>query len=167
MSNDETNPNYQMTKNYRSCVARFWLRHSFVIRHLSFVIVLTLTAASTRALAEKRNITEKDLFDFVWIGDPQVSPDGSKVAFVKVTVNAAKTNYDTAVWLVGTSGNDEPVRLTSGTRDSAPRWSPDGRMLAFVRGSETPGPASAAQLYVLPMYGGEAFQLTSVPREAS
>lgn len=129
-----------------------------------FVVVVLL---SLPAFAQKRSITEKDLFDFVWVGDPQISPDGSKVAFVKVTVNAAKTNYDTSVWLVGTSGTEEPVRLTSGLRDTAPRWSPDGRFLAFVRGSETPGPTSASQIYILPMLGGEAFQLTSVPRGAS
>ncbi len=134
---------------------------------LSLRLIAVVCIFAAFAAAQKRNITEKDLFDFVWVGDPQVSPDGSKVAFVKVTVNAAKTNYDTSVWLVGTNGNAEPVRLTSGTRDSAPRWSPDGRMLAFVRAGETPGPASAPQIYLLPMMGGEAFQVTNVSRGAS
>lgn len=129
-----------------------------------FIVVLVLFTVA--ADAQRRPITEKDLFDFVWVGDPQVSPDGSTVAFVKVTVNSAKTNYDTSIWSVGTSGNGEAVRLTGGNRDTTPRWSPDGRMLAFVRAGETPGPASAPQIFVLPMGGGEAFQLTNLPRGA-
>ena len=51
---------------------------------LLLIFVVSLCAP---ALAQKRNITEKDLFNFVWIGDPQVSPDGSRVAFLRVTVN--------------------------------------------------------------------------------
>ena len=86
-----------------------------------FVVTLVFSFA---AFAQKRNITEKDLFDFAWVGDPQVSPEGSTVAFVKVTVNAAKTNYDTSIWVVSTGLGEEPRRLTSGNRDSAPRWSP-------------------------------------------
>src|SRR4030095_16319048 len=126
-----------------------------------FVLVLFFSFAAS---AQKRNITEKDLFDFAWVGDPQVSPDGSTVVFVKVTVNSAKTNYDTSLWTVPTSGAEEPRKLTSGTRDSNPRWSPDGKFLAFVRSSETPG--SFSQIYLLPMTGGEAFQLTNVARGA-
>ena len=114
--------------------------------------------------AQKRNITEKDLFDFAWVGDPQVSPDGSRVVFVKVTVNSAKTNYDTSLWMVSTTGSEEPTRLTAGTRDYTPRWSPDGRSLAFARSAEAPG--SFSQIYLLPMKGGEAFQLTNVARGA-
>ncbi len=126
------------------------------------IVVLIFTVAAS---AQKRNITEKDLFDFAWIGDPQISPDASTVAFVKVTVNAAKTNYDTSVWAVSTQGG-EPRRLTSGNRDTNPRWSPDGKYLMFVRSGETPGPTSAPQIYMLPMMGGEAWQVTSIPRGA-
>ena len=124
-----------------------------------FILVLILSYSVS---AQKRNITEQDLFDFAWIGDPQVSPDGSAVAFVKVTVNPAKTSYDTALWIVSTSGSEEPRRLTSGTRDSSPRWAPDGKSLAFVRSAEAPG--SSAQIYLLPMKGGEAFQITNIAR---
>ncbi|MEO8574183.1 MAG: S9 family peptidase [Pyrinomonadaceae bacterium] len=126
-----------------------------------FVVFLFLSYSVS---AQKRNITETDLFDFAWVGDPQVSPNGSTVVFVKVTVNSNKTNYDTSLWSVSTNGSEEPRRLTSGTRDSSPRWSPDGRFLAFVRSTETPG--SFSQIYLLPMTGGEAFQLTNVARGA-
>src|SRR6266436_108496 len=99
MPNDEGNPNKQMTKQSRSCTSGFGFRHSFVIRHSSFVICLLfgLLAGTATAFAEKRAITEKDLFDFVWIGDPQVSPDGSRVAFVRVTVNEKKEGYNTSI----------------------------------------------------------------------
>lgn len=131
---------------------------------LRLLVILCLFAAIVPA--QKRSITETDLFDFVWVGDPQISPDGTRVAFVRVTVNSSKTNYDTSVWSVRTDGSSEPVRLTSGLRDTTPRWSPDGRYLAFVRAGETPGPTSTPQIFLLPTSGGEAFAVTTVPRGA-
>ena len=52
--------------------------------------LLTALLTSAPALAQRRAITEKDLFAFVWIADPQISPDGSQVAFVKVSVDEKK-----------------------------------------------------------------------------
>jgi dipeptidyl aminopeptidase/acylaminoacyl peptidase len=115
--------------------------------------------------AQKRNITEKDLFDFVWIGDPQVSPDGSTVAFVKVVVNDRKDGYNTSIWSVSTA-TGEMHQLTSGIRDASPRWSPDGKFLAFVRVTERDGRPDVPQLFMLSMSGGDSFQFTSVPRGA-
>jgi Tol biopolymer transport system component len=48
-------------------------------RLLLVFVAITVLAGPT--FAQKRNITEKDLFNFVWIADPQVSPDGSRIAF--------------------------------------------------------------------------------------
>jgi dipeptidyl aminopeptidase/acylaminoacyl peptidase len=136
-------------------------------------------AIATLAQAQKRSITEKDIFQFNWIGDPQISPDGSHVAFVKVTVDEKKTGYDTAIWSVSTRGDEQPRRMTDGKHDSSPRWSPDGKWLVFVR---TPEPAAAGtgpggaggmgrgsspQLYLLPVSGGgESWKITDLPRGA-
>ncbi|HKP38249.1 MAG TPA: S9 family peptidase [Pyrinomonadaceae bacterium] len=131
---------------------------------LLFVFIAVVLAAAP-LLAQKRNITEKDLFSFNWIGDSQVAPDGSRVAFVKVTVNDRKDGYNTSIWIVSTT-TGETKQLTSGTRDSSPRWSPDGDYLAFVRVTEKDGRPEPAQLFMLPMDGGEAFQFTSLARGA-
>ncbi len=129
---------------------------------LAFV---SITLFACPALAQKRNITEKDLFNFVWAADPQISPDGSRVAFVRVTVNAKKDGYDTAIWSVSPA-TGESHQLTAGPRDSSPRWSPDGKFLAFVRVTEKDGRPDAPQLFMLAMAGGDSFQFTTVARGA-
>lgn len=135
------------------------------MRSILSVVIITLVFVVSPASAQKRNITEKDLFNFVWVADPQISPDGSRVAFVRVTVNDKKDGYDTSIWTVST-GNSETHQLTSGTRDSSPRWSPDGKYLAFVRVTEKDGRPDVPQLFMLAMAGGDSFQFTSVARGA-
>ena len=129
---------------------------------LLLIIVVSFVAP---ALAQKRNITEKDLFNFVWIGDPQVSPDGARVAFVRTTVNDRKDGYNTALWLVETA-TGQTRQLTNGPRDTTPRWSPDGKYLVFVRAPEVSGRVEPQQLFMLAMSGGEPFQFTTLPRGA-
>ncbi len=125
-----------------------------------------LVAATTVASAENRNITEKDLFDFVWIGDPQISPDGIRVAFVRVTVNEKKEGYNTSIWSVSVTGGEEPHQLTKGDHDTAPRWSPDGKFLLFLRATEKDGKPDPPQLSILPMAGGDSFSFTDLPKGA-
>src|SRR5438552_5310802 len=120
-----------------------------VCRRLWFMITVALVTGAVAA--EKRTITEKDLFDFVWIGDPQVSPDGNRVAFVRVTVNEKREGYNTSIWSVPVAGGEKPHQLTRGDHDSTPRWSPDGKSLLFLRASEKDGKPEPAQLSILPM----------------
>src|SRR6476660_8433958 len=120
------------------------------MRSVLSLLLLELISIAAPALAQKRNITEKDLFNFVWAGDTQISPDGSRVAFVRVTVNEKKDGYNTAIWSVSPASG-ETHQLTSGPRDSTPRWSPDGKFLVFVRVPEKDGRPEPAQLFMLPM----------------
>ena len=132
-------------------------------RFLLFFVATTLFVSP--ALAQKRNITEKDLFSFVWAADPQISPDGSRVAFVRVSVNDRKDGYSTAIWSVSPA-TGESHQLTAGPRDSSPRWSPDGKFLAFVRVTEKDGRPDTPQLFMLAMAGGDSFQFTTIARGA-
>jgi dipeptidyl aminopeptidase/acylaminoacyl peptidase len=107
-----------------------------------------------------------DLFKFTWIADPQISPDGSKVAFVRVIVNEKDNRYESAVYVVPASGG-EPKALTGGIRDTSPRWSPDGKSIAFVRAVEKDGKPQPSQIFLLPTDGGEAHAITDLPKGAS
>ncbi len=132
-----------------------------------FFLCLTITPVQAKPAAPgKRNITEKDLFDFVWIGSPQISPDGSRVAYVRVTTDEKKTGYKTAIWMVPTDGQEPARQMTSGPRDTSPRWSPDGQWLVFARASEKEGKKQPPQLCLLPMAGGDAFVFTDLPKGA-
>ena len=135
------------------------------MRSRLWLVLITITLFVAPALAQKRNITEKDLFNFVWAGDTQISPDASRVAFVRVTVNDKKDGYNTAIWSVAPA-TGETRQLTSGPRDTTPRWSPDGKFLVFVRVPEKDGRPEPPQLFMLPMAGGDSFQFTTVTRGA-
>ncbi len=135
------------------------------MRSRLLLVLITITLCTVPALAQKRNITEKDLFEFVWAADPQISPDGSRVAFVRVTVSEKRDGYNTAIWSVSPV-TGESHQLTSGPRDSTPRWSPDGKSLVFVRVTEKDGRPDAPQLFMLPMSGGDSFQFTTMVRGA-
>jgi dipeptidyl aminopeptidase/acylaminoacyl peptidase len=114
-----------------------------------------------RLAAQQRAISDSDLFAFRWVASPQMAPDGRRTAYVLVTVNAKHDGYETSLWLVATDGLSPPRRITSGPHDGAPRWSPDGSTLAFLRPKD-----GHPQLYLLSLAGGEAQQLTDLPKGA-
>jgi dipeptidyl aminopeptidase/acylaminoacyl peptidase len=135
------------------------------VRCCSFVL-LGLLCATLPGAAERRPITETDLFKFVWIADPQISPDGAQALFVRVTVDEKKDTYDSAIWIAKTDASEPPRALTAGTRDSSPRWSPDGKHVAFVRSTEKDGRPQPPQLHVMSLMGGEPRAITDLPRGA-
>ena len=111
------------------------------------------------AEGRRRPMTPQDITRIIWVSDPRISPDGARVAFVATTLSEEQDEYLSQIWVVEVAGGP-PRRFTTGPkRDTEPRWSPDGRRLAFV--SEREG-KKKAQLYVMPVGGGEPLRLTDL-----
>src|SRR6185437_5981123 len=89
-----------------------------------------------------------------------ISPDG-KFAVVAVTrPDLGCDEYRGHLWIVPTDGSAPPRPFTTGWRDTAPAYSPDGAWLAFLRANEAEGAGARPQLYVMPTGGGEPRRVT-------
>ncbi len=139
-------------------------------RHASLILIAALFTSisfagvqSSKAPA-RRLINLDDLARLRSVSDPQVSPDGMWVAYVVGTVDKEKDRRDTDLWMTSWNGSQQ-IRLTStsDTGESAPRWSPDNRYLAFLsaRGDEEEK-KKGAQVWLLNRAGGEAQKLTDI-----
>ncbi len=112
---------------------------------------------------QKKPVTPADLCKIISLEDPRLSPDGRWLAYVQVTVDQFENTYKRNIFLIPPSGG-QPIQLTRSGKDTTPRWSPDGKTLAFVSSRE-----EKPQIYLLPIAepGGEARPLTSMPNGAN
>src|SRR5690606_31990621 len=126
-----------------------------MIRFIASAAALLLAGAPSVAIAQ-RVATVDDLLRIAAVSDPQLSPDGSTVAYVVTTADFDENVQNSEIWKVSTEGGP-PVQLTwHAGADTSPRWSPDGGTLAFL--STRTG---KAQIHLLDARGGEPRALTS------
>ncbi len=123
--------------------------------------------AATAVAASQPYVSVDDLLALQVASDPQISPDGTRVAFTVQRCNGEQNTTSSAIWLVNTTiGNaGTPWQVTScdgAQHDFAPRWSPDGQTLAFL--SDRGG---TVQIYLLFMHGGEARRLSNLSQGVS
>ncbi|WP_338447005.1 S9 family peptidase [Pelagerythrobacter marensis] len=119
-------------------------------------------AAGSDRSGPERRFTGADLFDIAIASDPQISPDGRRIAYVRQTNDAMSDRAVSSIWLVDTrTGRETPIAGRNGDA-FGPRWSPTGDRLAYAS-TEAGGP----QLWVRWMEGGEAVRLTGLPTSPS
>ncbi|MDQ6833908.1 MAG: LpqB family beta-propeller domain-containing protein, partial [Chloroflexota bacterium] len=110
----------------------------------------------------RRPVGPDDLFNLTFIGDVAISPDGRTICFVQTRMDRETNEYRSDLWTIPATGSvGDAVRFTSEPRTvGQPRWSPDGRWLAFLSDREGKG---KRQLWAIPTtgIGGEARRLTS------
>src|SRR5437588_3752261 len=153
----------------------------------SFALIVSLAISALVFGQTLRGITPEDYFAFEFISDPNISPDGKLVAYVVTKIDRVQNRRNSSIWMVATDGSRAPWQFTTSPQSSnSPRWSPDGKSLAFLSsrpGGESsapapsaspnpvagPTPAAAAgatsaeprnQVYLLSMNGGEAKRIT-------
>ena len=106
-----------------------------------------------------QGMVPEDLTRVLFVTDPQLSPDGRRIAFVVTSLSDERDEYLSNIWVVDAAGG-APRRFTAGPRrDTEPRWSPDGTRLAFLSERAL---KDKLQLYVMPADGGEPTKLTAL-----
>lgn len=135
---------------------------------LSLTLFLCLLPCIASQAAEKRLLTTDDFNRFQSVGDPQCSPDGKWIAYTVSSSDLKADERRSAIWMVSLDGVQN-VRLTyTAGSDSKPRWSPDGRYLAFLSARPSDDKSQTekkTQVWVIDKRGGEARQLTNVKQE--
>jgi len=127
-----------------------------------FAATALAPAYAAPATGPARYFTGGDLFNLEWASDPQISPDGRTVAYVRQSNDVMTDKARPTIWLIDVaSGKQRPLVAGSGSY-SSPRWSPDGTRLAYVAAE-----GGSPQLYVRWMGTGESARITGLPDSPS
>lgn len=133
------------------------MRHWLWAWALIFVAVVPAVAQVPQG--PERLFTARDLFSLEVATDPQISPDGRSVAYVRRSGDIMTDRFRPTIWLIDTaSGRQVPIAAGPGSH-SQPRWSPSGDRIAYISSAE----GGAPQLFVRWMASGEAVRITGLP----
>lgn len=120
-----------------------------------------VTQAGLAQSSDKRALTLDDMYRLREVSGPEISPDGAWVAYTVTLPDTAKDQSDSDVWMTSWDGRRSVRLTTSKAREHTPRWSPDGRYLAFL--SDREDSREVQQVWLLDRRGGEAERITDLP----
>ncbi len=126
------------------------------------LLLATPVTAQDTAKPDPALFQPVDVFDLEYAADPQVSPDGKTVVYVRRSFDRMKDQARSNLWMVDIASGAHRPLLSGTTNYSSPRWSPDGKRLAYVTSAD-----QGAQIYVRWMDTGATARLTDLQKGPS
>jgi dipeptidyl aminopeptidase/acylaminoacyl peptidase len=126
-----------------------------------FLTPFVAAQSAPPAPATPRAITVDDVFEIRAVGDPQIADDGKWVAYTVSTASLKEDKSETRIWMTPSGGGDAVVMTAERVSSSHPRWSPDGKYLAFLSKRDE----GKTQVWLLNRMGGEAQKLTDTVQD--
>ncbi len=131
------------------------MRSAFLV---AAAVSLVFAAQPPGRAASGRAMTIDDLVTAVRVSDPQLSPDGARVLFVRTTTDGKTGKRNADIWTVPADGSTAPKEFAGGdSSENTPRYSPDGRRVAFLSSRD-----GASQIYVADADGSGAHKVTNL-----
>lgn len=117
-----------------------------------FLLPIISTAQSTQPF------TGMDVFELEWVEDPQISPDGEQIVYVRRGMDKMKDRRISRLWMMDADGSNHRKLTTRDVNESNPRWSPDGSRIAFTSSSEDDG----SEIYIYWVESGALSRITQL-----
>ncbi len=131
--------------------------NDFASKLLIALVLAATPLASLAGEADDSRFRPIDVFSLEWASDPRISPDGSHVVYVRNYMDIMKDRRRSNFWIVDENGDNHRPLTTGNENDLSPRWSPDGKRLAYVSAAD-----GSTQLYVRWMDTGQTAKLTNL-----
>ena len=134
------------------------------LRKLQSTLAILLALSLSPALAQERSdrLTPMDVFNLQYAADPQISPNGQRIVYVRQFSDIMTDKHESNLWIINFDGTDDRALTTGNYSDSSPRWSPDGTRIAYL--SDRDG---KPQIYVRWMDTGQTAKLTNLENPPS
>ena len=129
-------------------------------RFLTSVFAVLVAASflpAVRAQEKPSKLTAMDEFNLQLATDPQISPDGKKIVYLRGFADPMTDRRFSTLWIVNADGSDHRALTTGNRNDSSPRWSPDGTRLAYLAESD-----GKTQIYIRWMDSGQTARITDL-----
>jgi len=123
----------------------------------SVIFMIFLIMSPLMAEGQKECFTVKDIFDYEYVSDPQISPDGKVIVYVRNFADIMTDKRYSNLWMIKFDGTDHRPLTSGNFNDSSPRWSPDGTQLIYISNRD-----ETTQIYKRWMDSGQTVALTNL-----